>query len=57
MLQDGLQPIHYAAQYGREDTVMTLVDDFNVKPDAFAIVRMWLKPQLKHLVTIIMCII
>jgi len=36
MLQNGLQPIHYAAQEGREDTVMKLVDDFNVKPDACA---------------------
>ena len=33
ILQKGLQPIHYAAQEGREDIVMMLVDDFNVKPD------------------------
>ena len=33
MLQKGLQPIHYATQEGREDIVMMLVDDFDVKPD------------------------
>ena len=45
MLQNGFQPIHFAAQNGCEDTVMTLVDDFNVKADVVALVRMWLKPQ------------
>lgn len=38
MLQNGFQPIHYAAQSGCEDTVMTLVNDFNVKPDVADIV-------------------
>ena len=38
MLQNGLQPIHHAAQEGREDIVMILVDDFNVKPDAVTFV-------------------
>ena len=39
MLQKGLQPIHYAAQEGHEDTVMMLVDDFDVKPDVVSFVR------------------
>ena len=36
MLQNDIQPIHYAAQEGHEDIVMILVDDFNVKPDVVA---------------------
>ena len=46
MLQNGLQPIHYAAQEGREDIVMILVDDFNVKPDVVTFV--WLCIQLMY---------
>jgi len=38
MLQNGLQPMHYAAQEGHEDIVMMLVDDFNVKPDVVTLV-------------------
>ena len=40
ILQNGLLPIHHAAQEGHEDIVMILVDDFNVKPDAVTLVRM-----------------
>lgn len=32
--QNGLQPIHHAAQEGHEEVVRMLVDDFHVKPDA-----------------------
>ena len=39
-LQNGLQPIHHAAQEGHEDIVMILVDDFNVKPDVVSLVRL-----------------
>ena len=38
ILQNGLLPIHHAAQEGHEDIVMILVDDFNVKPDAVTLV-------------------
>ena len=38
MLQNNIQPIHYAAQEGHENIVMILVDDFNVKPDDVALV-------------------
>ena len=33
-MQDGLQPIHYAAQEGHEAAVVMLIKDFNVNPDA-----------------------
>ena len=39
VLQNGLQPIHHAAQEGHEDILMILVDDFNVRPDAITYVR------------------
>ena len=32
--QNGLQPIHNAAQEGQEAVVRLLVDDFHQKPDA-----------------------
>lgn len=31
--QNGLQPIHHAAQEGHEEIVRMLVNDFHVKPD------------------------
>ena len=42
IIQNGLQPIHHAAQEGHEDMVMILVDDFNVKPDVVSLVRMFM---------------
>ena len=39
ILQNGLQPIHHAAQEGHEDILMILVNDFNVRPDAVTYVR------------------
>lgn len=32
--QNGLQPVHAAAQEGHEDVVKMLVEDFHIKPDA-----------------------
>ena len=52
MLQNGLQPIHYAAQNGYENIVMTLVNDFNVKPDAVTLVCTCV---VKTSTTIILC--
>ena len=32
--QNGLQPIHHAAQEGHEEVVRMLIEDFHVKPDS-----------------------
>ena len=51
-LQNGLQPIHHAAQEGHEDIVMILVDDFNVKPDAVSLVCLCIVNSVVMLCTI-----
>ena len=33
VVQDGLQPIHVAAQYGHEDAVSMFVEEFHIRPD------------------------
>lgn len=37
--QDGLQPIHVAAQYGREDVVKMFVEEFHIRPDTAGSVK------------------
>ena len=34
LIQNGLQPIHFAAQIGHEDVIKLLVENFNIRPDA-----------------------
>lgn len=33
-IQNGLQPIHHAAQEGHVDVVIMLIEEFHQKPDA-----------------------